>query len=296
MYTIYCHIFPNGKRYIGLTKSTLEKRWGNGENYKTCPLVSRAIKKYGWENISHVVLATAKALEEAEALERAMIEKFNTQNPEFGYNILPGGDVSNNHATEEMREKLGKGWRGKARSEAEKKRISDGVKRKFRSRKESNGHYGMKHTNETREKMSKSNLASWSGDEERRKKASERMKARMADPAYRKKVSDSLANSNKRRAGEWKMPDSGKEKISSYNKGKWLGEKSPCAKPVVQYTKEGVFVRRWACAKEAERAGIALGSNISACCNGKPHVKSVAGFVWRFEKDICNSAAEQRPF
>ena len=42
--------------------------------------------------------------------------------------------------------------------------------------------------------------------------------------------------------------------------------------------------RRWSNAGEVERAGIASRSNVSKCCCGVPHVKTVGGFVWRFEE------------
>ena len=46
MWTIYKHIFPNGKLYIGQTKVSLNKRFKYGEGYKGCPLIYKAIKKY----------------------------------------------------------------------------------------------------------------------------------------------------------------------------------------------------------------------------------------------------------
>ncbi len=50
--------------------------------------------------------------------------------------------------------------------------------------------------------------------------------------------------------------------------------------PVSQFTLDGVFVRNWAAAKEAQReAGFRQG-NISLCVKGK--IKSAGGFVWKF--------------
>ena len=46
-YTIYKHIFPNNKIYIGITKRKPETRWNKGKGYNSCPLMSKAIKKYG---------------------------------------------------------------------------------------------------------------------------------------------------------------------------------------------------------------------------------------------------------
>lgn len=33
-FTIYMHEFPDGKKYIGMTSQTPERRWKTGEGYK----------------------------------------------------------------------------------------------------------------------------------------------------------------------------------------------------------------------------------------------------------------------
>lgn len=281
MYSIYCHVFPNGKRYVGLTKDEPEKRWNNGKGYNSCPLVNRAIKKYGWNNVKHEILATTDSKSEAEYLEKAYIAEFQTLNPSFGYNILSGGDVSNNCADEEMRKKLGNGWRGKNRSEEDKAKIADGVRKRF-ERPESNGHFGMKHSEETKNKMSESHKKQYADNPQMRVVARERMIKRMEDPEYRKKILDNL-HKNPRKS--FKMPEEAKKKLSEYNKGKWLGENSPTSIPVLQYTKDGEFVKRWANAGEAQRAGIANRSSIGNCCRNKPHYHTAGGFVWKFESN-----------
>lgn len=283
MYTVYCHVFPNGKKYVGITRTSVERRWRNGCQYKTCPLVNAAIQKYGWENVCHEILATAQTKEEAERLEKGYIAEFDTMNPSHGYNILPGGDVSVNDATPEMREKLGNGWRGKHRTEAEKTKISAGVKKKF-TRPESNGHYGLKASNETREKMSMSQTKSWATNESRKKAASERMKKRLSDPEYKRQVLERLAE-NQRGSG-WKMAEETKKKLSERMKGRWIGAKSPTSKPVLQFTKSGEFIKRWENAGEAERAGIALRGSISKCCNGAPHCNTAGGYIWRHDGTV----------
>lgn len=55
------------------------------------------------------------------------------------------------------------------------------------------------------------------------------------------------------------------------------------SKPVLQYTLDGQFVKRWVSAKEAGRNGF-LQSMVSKCCRGergKHH-----GYLWRFEKSL----------
>lgn len=85
----------NGKIYIGQTMDTLEMRAGaNGYKYRKCPHFYNAIKKYGWENFISEILADNLTREQANELEIEYIEKFNSQNPEVGYNISDGGNTN----------------------------------------------------------------------------------------------------------------------------------------------------------------------------------------------------------
>lgn len=54
----------------------------------------------------------------------------------------------------------------------------------------------------------------------------------------------------------------------------------PHSKPINQYTKDGVFIKRWAAAKEAARElGLSQG-NITSCCQG--NYKSTGGFTFKY--------------
>ena len=92
-YVVYCHTSPSGKKYIGMSKN-VKRRWeANGKNYKMCTKFYNAIKKYGWENITHEILEENLTKEEAERLEEFYIKEFDTVNN--GYNMLKGvNDVS----------------------------------------------------------------------------------------------------------------------------------------------------------------------------------------------------------
>lgn len=279
MYTIYCHIFPNGKRYVGLTRAKPTARWGNeGSHYKSCPLISRAIQKYGWENVKHIILFTTERKEDAEDIERHFISLYDTTNPQHGYNVLPGGNVSTNDATPEMREKLGRGMRGKHHTEEQKQKIAEGVKKSIANGTMSD-HSGWKHSEEWFATISEKQKASWTP--ERRAKMAERMRKKYQDPEERAKQAEHLKEIRKQIKYK-PLSEERKKQISEQQKGKWLGKDSPVSRAVDQYTKDGVFVKRWDSMRDAERAGLGGVTNISRVCQHKPHNFTSGGYVWRY--------------
>ena len=56
-YTVYMHISPSNKRYIGITSTKIEERWRNGKGYKHNKHFTNAINKYGWDNFEHIIIA-----------------------------------------------------------------------------------------------------------------------------------------------------------------------------------------------------------------------------------------------
>lgn len=114
-YTLYKHTFPNNKVYIGITKQNPIIRWRtDGSGYKRNPLMWKAIQKYGWNNIQHEIIYTGLTEEEANTLEVEVITQYNATNPEYGYNIWPGGLVCSGWAhSEETKQKLSVKNKGK---------------------------------------------------------------------------------------------------------------------------------------------------------------------------------------
>lgn len=93
-YYVYKHVNKiNNKQYIGITKQLPQNRWGcNGINYKRSnPYFCNAIKKYGWDNFEHIIIAYNLSKDEACNLEIKLIKRFKTQDKNYGYNILDGG-------------------------------------------------------------------------------------------------------------------------------------------------------------------------------------------------------------
>ena len=91
-YKLYVHIAPNGKKYYGITCQEVNKRWGKGSQYKNNQHFTNAVKKYGWDNIEHIVIYDDLTENEAKELEQYMIQWYNTANRDYGYNISLGGD------------------------------------------------------------------------------------------------------------------------------------------------------------------------------------------------------------
>lgn len=91
-YTVYAHIVPNSKMYIGITKQDVSRRWRNGRGYVHNDYFNNAINKYGWDNIEHFIIASGITKEEAIHFEILLIDKLEINNREFGYNLTDGGE------------------------------------------------------------------------------------------------------------------------------------------------------------------------------------------------------------
>ena len=195
-FTVYKHTSPSGKVYIGITSMRPTKRYANGKGYKHSPHFTIAIKKYGWENIKHEIIAEGLTKDEAERLEIELIAAYKSADRRYGYNSELGGNapgrtsaetrqkISNalrgekhhyygKHLSEEHRQKLSASHKGKKYaprsaehcqklSEANKgKHPSEETRQKLRAAK-----LGKRHSEETLLKMS-------AAQRERRRKARE---------------------------------------------------------------------------------------------------------------------------
>lgn len=94
-WTVYVHTNKiNGKKYIGITSRKPEVRWEkDGKGYREGKF-RYAIQKYGWDNFDHEIIATGLTNDEANKMEIELIDKFNTRDDNYGYNIVIGGGSS----------------------------------------------------------------------------------------------------------------------------------------------------------------------------------------------------------
>ena len=128
MYKVYKHTAPNGKVYIGITSQKPEYRWDNGNGYKSNVLFYRAIQKYGWENFKHEILYDGLTKEEACITEIELIEKSQSSNLKFGYNLMRGGEIAKPKHSAESIEKMRRAKLGKKLSAETRKKISESNK------------------------------------------------------------------------------------------------------------------------------------------------------------------------
>lgn len=230
LYCVYMHINKiNGKRYIGQTKQSVERRWGgNGCNYKYCPYFYRAIKKYGWNNFEHIIIQDNLTKEEANLLENLNIIAFNTINRDFGYNLTTGGEQP--IYSEEAKQKMSESHKGKHLSEETKKKMSESQKGNTRTK-----DYLVKHP-EYRNYLKKI-----------RKEVGSR-------PEVKEKARKQMLELYK---------DNPDLKYSRTKKAHEVNKKS-----VLQYDLEGNFVREYEYIQETKLFGFNP-SCVGMCCNGQ---------------------------
>lgn len=158
-YTVYKHISPSNKIYIGITSKKPELRWRKGNGYYNNKHFYNAIQKYGWDNIKHEILFDGLSKGEAEQKEIELIDYYNSTNPLFGYNHDNGGHCSIT-ATEETKKKISKGNKGKVVSKETREKISRSTKGK---------RLGEHRSKEAREKIRQANLGKVLSEKQKKK-------------------------------------------------------------------------------------------------------------------------------
>lgn len=123
------HICPNGKKYVGATCKEPESRWKRGTSYWNNKQFHNDIKKFGWENIEHIILNRNLTKEEAKKQERNFIKLYKTNNFEYGYNRSVGGEIGI-IPSEETKIKISIANTGKKRSKETKIKLSEARKGK----------------------------------------------------------------------------------------------------------------------------------------------------------------------
>lgn len=115
----------NSKVYVGSTKQDYLCRSGlDGEGYKGCPKLWKAIKSLGWPNFSYETLEETESAEEAKMLEEFYIDLFDSVNN--GYNVLSRSGVSTNKS--KTKSKHDREMRKAKREEKKKRKRREGYR------------------------------------------------------------------------------------------------------------------------------------------------------------------------
>lgn len=274
-YSVYIHLFPNGKRYIGCTRQTPGKRWRYGQGYRHQQLLYSAICEYGWDNIEHIIVDNNLSEEDAANFEKKLIAQYKTQDPKYGYNTKNGGQTFGYHS-DEFLEDLHNRMVGNKYCVGRKLRpqhIEALVRANKGSHRPSPNKGKHVHSAETKELIS------------------ELAKARWRDPEYREKCAKTrpdMSGANNPMYGR-KMSESTKAKISAKAKGRIPSRETrekmslKRIKPVDQYNLDGTFVKRHVSLKSAAEEIGGNTTNITFACKHKN--RTYKGFKWRYANE-----------
>ena len=257
-YTVYKHIFPNNKIYIGITRQSLKRRWRkDGSGYKG-QIVYNAIKKYGWENVKHKIIIDNLSFEEACNKEIEFIKKFKSNKKNFGYNVDNGGKCIESFS-EETKQKIRKSRIGKKHSQETRNKISKSLT-------------GQKRTEEQRKNISLGN-----------KGKKTRLGVKLSEET-KKKISDSHKEYYKRVNGNvwWKGKHHTEETKMKMRKSKKGKENIKKRKKIIQKDKNDNVIKEWDSIKQAAKTLNISNGNICSCLKGK--LKHYKGYKWEYNK------------
>ena len=261
-YCVYVHTCPNGKRYIGITFNTPEKRWGHGTGYQRNKHFWNAIKKYGWENIKHEILYSGLDKEQACEKEKECISKYKTNCDEYGYNHTNGGEhyEFSEHTLEQLRKP---------------KNLSEESRQKMRERGKVIYEKHLKGREITPEQIKK-------------------MAATKRGKKQPREVVEKRAVAIKER---WKanggFSEEHRAKLSKANKGKThtteaiekmraakCPEKNPRSRPVIQKQGDSVIAKFCSAREAGRQTGIDYASIVRACVGKR--LKHAGGYSWEY--------------
>jgi len=244
-YTVYMHTSPSAKRYVGITGTSIARRWNNGHGYSPQQYFYRAILKYGFDSFQHDILFRGLSKEAAELKEVELISLYKSNDPKFGYNIANGGHHAGMHS-DASREKMsisrtGLKWSNESKMKASK------------------SHTGKKNSEEHNKNIAVSKIGNTHGKGNKGKKYSAEICKKMGENRKGRKHSDDT-----------------KLMMSIARQGK----KHTHAKAVMQFDLQGNFIRRFDYMSEAQKSFGYIQANISRCCKGER--KTAHGFIWKY--------------
>ena len=114
-WNLYIHIIPkelsgydHDKYYVGVTND-VKRRWRNKGSEYSKLMFFNAIKKYGWNNIVHIVLFENLYEKLCYMLEKELINMLHTIDRHYGYNRAEGGYGGDRKGTRRIRQYTSEG-------------------------------------------------------------------------------------------------------------------------------------------------------------------------------------------
>lgn len=129
-WSVYIHETPSGKKYVGVTSVEPSKRWSYGYGYRHNEHFCLAIKKYGWHNISHTIVAQNLSKEDALEMEIELIKKHRSYDRRYGYNKSKGGEKTTlgYHFSDDQKKKISIATKKLWENEDFRRRVSETLK------------------------------------------------------------------------------------------------------------------------------------------------------------------------
>lgn len=274
VYKVYVLTFPNGKRYVGMTRQNIKKRW-RSTGYKS-QIMKDAIAEQGWENVAKEVVAENLDLKQAGDMECALIDKYKTLDRDYGYNISKGGDTYNVHSDEflaSLHDRMtgNKYCVGRKISTKHIKALQNGRTPESYKQAAAN-RVGVPLSDELKAKLSAKAKERWS-DAEKRKFFLSRLKDMSGDknPMYGKIQSTETREKIRAKALGRKMSLETRRKMS---------ESSAHKRKVLQVDADKNIINQFNTIKEAALFVGVPATNISYCC--KNEHRRAKGFYWRY--------------
>lgn len=175
----------NGKKYVGVTKHSIETRWNQHVSCATTrsskkSAIHNAISKYGVDQFVVTLIDEADSHEDLMSKEKFWISSLDTKRR--GYNCTAGGEYSPRSADMDVRERMRQSHLGVPLSEETKRKMSATRKGRPQSdqhvRARAAAHTGHRHSEEFKIRMSQIKTGSRHTEESKRKIAASMRKVR----------------------------------------------------------------------------------------------------------------------
>lgn len=120
-YSVYMLRAKDGRVYIGMTGQPICQRC-RSTAYNGCPALKKAIDEHGWSFFKKTILCEGLTKSEAETMEKEFIAKYDSTDPEKGFNVALGGNIPGRHS-EQTIQRMSESQKGRMFSEEHRSKL-----------------------------------------------------------------------------------------------------------------------------------------------------------------------------